>query len=127
FDNALEVDPAAIECFLCHSVIPSPHTIWKGVRALPAGHRAIWEAGQGLRIERYWDFPHPMGRRVSVVEAEELIECELERSVRARLIADVPVGGFLSGGVDSSLVMALAARHARSIDTFTIGFEERDF
>ncbi len=127
FDGALEVDPAAIECFLCHSFIPSPHTVWQGVRALPAGHRATWEAGRGLRIERYWDFPRPVPRRLSVAEAEEIVEGELERSVRARLIADVPVGGFLSGGVDSSLVMALAARHARSIDTFSIGFEERDF
>jgi asparagine synthase (glutamine-hydrolysing) len=123
----LEVDPAAIECFLSHSFIPSPHTIWKGVRALPPAHRATWTAESGFVEERYWDLPRPEGRDVSIAEAEERIELALDRSVRGRLIADVPVGGFLSGGVDSSLVMAIAARHARSIDTFSIGFSEADF
>jgi len=127
FDGELEVDPHAIECFLCHSFIPAPHTVWKGVRSLPPAHRALWQAGRALRVERYWDFPAPRRARISVAEAEERIEAALDRAVRERLVADVPVGGFLSGGVDSSLVMALAARHATAIDTFSIGFAERDF
>ncbi|MGH7286808.1 MAG: asparagine synthase (glutamine-hydrolyzing) [Myxococcota bacterium] len=127
FEGALEVEPAAIECFLCHSFIPAPHTVWKGVQALPPAHHAFWAPGRDLRVERYWDFPPPARREVSVAEAERATEVALERAVRERLVADVPVGGFLSGGVDSSLVMALAARHARAIDTFSIGFAERDF
>jgi asparagine synthase (glutamine-hydrolysing) len=126
-DGGLEVEAAALECFLSHSVIPAPHTIWQGVLALPPAHRMIFEPGRELRVERYWDFPRRSPQRMSVEEAEALVESELERSVRARLVADVPVGGFLSGGVDSSLVMALAARHAHSIDTFSIGFAEQDF
>ncbi len=126
-DGGLEVDPAALECFLSHSFIPAPHTVWQGVLALPPAHRALFEPGRELRIERYWDFPSRRPLRLTVEEAEARVEHELERSVRARLVADVPVGGFLSGGVDSSLVMALAARHARSIDTFSIGFAEQEF
>jgi asparagine synthase (glutamine-hydrolysing) len=123
----VEVDPRAIECFLSHSFIPHPHTIWKGAESLPPAHVAVLENGGELRIERYWDLPAPSGRRLSVPEAEERVEEQLERSVRARLIADVPVGGFLSGGVDSSLVMALAARHSPRIDTFSVGFAEQDY
>jgi asparagine synthase (glutamine-hydrolysing) len=128
FVNRLEVDPAAIECFLSHAFIPGPHTVFSGVRSLPPAHRALWSRDAGLRVERYWDFPVPTSRpRVRPEEAEAQIEEALERSVRARLVADVPVGGFLSGGVDSSLVMALAARHSHAIQTFSIGFAEQDF
>jgi len=128
FAYDLEPNLDAVDCFLCHAFIPSPHTVWRGVQSLPPAHYAELKLGEALHVERYWDFPD-VGARcgVSVREAEGLVEEALERSVRARLIADVPVGGFLSGGVDSSLVMALAARHSASLDTFSIGFAEEDF
>jgi asparagine synthase (glutamine-hydrolysing) len=125
--DELTVDAAAIDCYLTHSFIPSHHTAFRGVRALPPAHRATFRPGSRLRTERYWELPTESPRRVRVREAEDIVEHALDRSVKARLIADVPVGGFLSGGVDSSLVMALAARHSSAIDTFSIGFEEADF
>jgi asparagine synthase (glutamine-hydrolysing) len=123
-----EVDEGALACYLSHSFIPGPHTIWRGVRALPPAHRATWTRASGeWRVERYWDFPARPRRRVSVAEAEAEVEGALERSVRARLVADVPVGAFLSGGVDSSLVVALAARHHARINTYAVGFDEREW
>ncbi len=121
--DRLEVDPRAIECFLSHGFIPHPHTIWSGVESLPPGHIAVIEADSPLRIEPYWQLPDGPPRQIGVEAATDAVEEALERSVRRRLIADVPVGGFLSGGVDSSLVMALAAKHSPRIDTFSIGFE----
>ncbi|MCS5636545.1 MAG: asparagine synthase (glutamine-hydrolyzing), partial [Myxococcota bacterium] len=126
-DGDLEVEMSAVECFLSHSFIPHPHTVWKNVQALPPAHFAVIEGKSEPTIERYWDFPDAAPGTVPLGEAEERIEEGLERSVKARLIADVPVGGFLSGGVDSSLVMAIAARHSPSIDTFSVGFEEEEY
>ena len=126
-DGDLEVELSAIECFLSHSFIPHPHTVWKNVESLPPAHFAVIEGQAELRIDRYWNFPSEKPKPLALEDAEQLIEEELERSVKARLLADVPVGGFLSGGVDSSLVMAIAARHSPSIDTFSVGFEEAEF
>ena len=125
---ARELDPCALACYLSHSFIPGPHTIWRGVHALPAAHHASWDRRTGTwRVERWWDFPAGERRRVSVAEAEERVLDVMERSVRGRLVADVPVGAFLSGGVDSSLVVALAARHHPAISTFSVGYHEREF
>ena len=126
-DSDLQVEMSAIECFLSHSFIPHPHTVWKDVESLPPAHFAVIEGDSQTHIERYWNFPSGLPERISLREAEDSIEEGLERSVRARLQADVPVGGFLSGGVDSSLIMAVAARHSPSIDTFSVGFEEEEF
>ncbi len=123
----LEVELSAIDCFLSHGFIPHPHTIWKGVESLPPAHFAVIEGQSDPSIERYWDFPAHRPQRMALDEAEQLIEESLERSVKARLLADVPIGGFLSGGVDSSLIMAIAARHSPKIDTFSVGFEEEEF
>lgn len=125
-DGDLEIEADGLDCYLSHAFIPSPHTIWKGVVGLPPAHLALFDRA-GLRTERYWDFPSGPPERIGAAEAEARIEHALEQSVKARLVADVPVGGFLSGGVDSSLVMALAARHSQAIRTFSIGFEESDF
>jgi len=123
----LEVDPKAVDCFVSHSFIPHPHTIWKGTESLPPAHYGVMEGTGELSFHRYWDVPPAPAPRISVPDAEALVEEQLDRSVRARLVADVPVGGFLSGGVDSSLVMAIAARHSPHINTFSVGFEEQDF
>ena len=126
-NGELEVEMDAVECFLSHAFIPHPHTVWKGVESLPPAHFAVIEGRSEASLERYWNFPDKRPRRMALGEAEEVIEEGLERSVKARLIADVPIGGFLSGGVDSSLIMAIAARHSPSIDTFSVGFEEQAF
>jgi len=126
-NSDLSVELSAVDCFLSHGFIPHPHTIWKGVESLPPAHFAVIEGRSELSIERYWDFPARRPQRIALDEAEGLIEEGLDRSVKARLLADVPIGGFLSGGVDSSLVMAIAARHSPKIDTFSVGFEEEEF
>lgn len=127
FGADMAIDFAAVDCFFSHTFIPSPTTIWKSVEAFPPAHRVACDKTGNFRVERYWDFPDSPPKKVSINEAEALIETELEHSVKARLVADVPVGGFLSGGVDSSLVMALAAKNKSQIDTFSIGFKEAEY
>jgi asparagine synthase (glutamine-hydrolysing) len=119
----LPVDPDGIAAHLCDGFIPGPGTIWTGISQLPPAH-LLWATPEGAgRPVRYWSLPAEAPRRVGVREAESRVMTCIERSVRQRLIADVPVGGFLSGGVDSSLVMAVAARQRAAIHTFSIAYE----
>jgi asparagine synthase (glutamine-hydrolysing) len=122
-----EVDLDALEAFLAFNSVPAPYSIFQGTRKLPAGHLLVWEDG-GTRIQRY---ARPAPGEVRHEDASELAEelrARLRDSVRAHLIADVPVGVLLSGGVDSSLLAALAAQESgEAIHTFSIGFEERSF
>lgn len=123
----LEVNQEAMECYLSHGFIPHSHTIWQHVESLPPAHYGVMEGEGNLRVQPYWQFSGQPSRKASVAEAEEQLDEIIDRSVRRRLVADVPVGGFLSGGVDSSLVMARAAAHSPRVDTFSIGFEEAEF
>jgi asparagine synthase (glutamine-hydrolysing) len=122
-----EVDPDALEAFLAFNSVPAPYSIFRGTRKLPAGHLLVWEDG-AVRVERY---ARPAPGEVRDEDAAELAEelrARLRDSVRAHLIADVPVGVLLSGGVDSSLLAALAAQESgEAVHTFSIGFEERSF
>ena len=123
----LAVDPAAVACYLSHSFIPATHTIWRDVRVLPPAHTLVIVPGGSPQRRRYWDFPrslpHP-GRARQLVPAVENV---IEDSVTRCLDADVPVGVFLSGGVDSSLVAAMAARHRPRLPAFSLGFREQEF
>jgi len=121
-----EIDPDAVEAFLAFNSIPAPLTIYKSARKLPPGHYLVWHEGSDeVAIERYArelpaTTPRPAGPG-DVLEA-------LRDSVRAHLVSDVPVGVMLSGGVDSSVLAALAATESRDrIRTFSIGFEEQGF
>ena len=124
------VDPDALEAFLAFNSVPAPYSIFEGTRKLPAGHILVWENG-ATRIERFArPAPVPAAgvRDESASELAEELRARLRDSVRAHLIADVPVGVLLSGGVDSSLLAALAAQEAsEAVHTFSIGFEERSF
>jgi asparagine synthase (glutamine-hydrolysing) len=125
-----EVDLDAVEAFLAFNSIPAPLTIFRDARKLPAGHLLVWEGGEP-RLERYArPAPAPAGElreEPADALAAELRE-RLRDSVRAHLVADVPVGVFLSGGVDSSLLAALAAEAADGpLRTFSIGFAEASF
>src|SRR5215210_186793 len=125
-----EVDLDAIEAFLAFNSIPGPLTIFADVRKLLPGHVLVWEDGSA-RVERFArPAPAPVAevrREPEHVLAEELRE-RLSDSVRAHLVADVPVGVFLSGGIDSSLLAALAAQEvAGPLRTFSIGFAEASF
>ena len=125
-----EVDPDALEAFLAFNSVPAPYSIFRGTRKLPAGHVLVWEDGN-TRVERYArpaPVPTPEIRDEDPAELAEELRGRLRDSVRAHLIADVPVGVLLSGGVDSSLLAALAAQESdEAVHTFSIGFEERSF
>src|SRR6266568_2980123 len=125
---ARELDPEALVRYLAIEYVPAPRTIHRGVFKLPAGHLAVLDR-RGFRLRRYWELPAPLPAHEapSRAEAEGELLRRLEGAVARRLVADVPVGVFLSGGVDSSAVAALAARHARPLATFAIGFEESSF
>ncbi len=122
-----EIDPRAIDDFLTYQYIPHPRTIWKNVYKLPPGHFAIFQNGQ-LTTQRYWDFDPAYQADLSHAEATEKVRELLDDAVRIRLQSDVPLGAFLSGGIDSSLIVALAQQHsAQPIRTFSIGFPDKDF
>jgi asparagine synthase (glutamine-hydrolysing) len=124
------VDLDALEAFMAFNSIPAPYSIFRDIRKLPPGHLLVWENGE-VRISR---FARPAPASASDIRDEnedelaEELRGRLRDSVRAHLIADVPVGVLLSGGIDSALVTALAAEEsAEPVHTFSIGFEERSF
>jgi asparagine synthase (glutamine-hydrolysing) len=117
--------------FLAHALIPAPHSAIEGIYKLPAAHWLTVDAeGGSPKIHRYWRYtlePEESQKSESTLAAE-LLEI-LTRATRRRLVADVPLGIFLSGGLDSSTIAALAARDVqdRTLQTFTIGFKEPSF
>lgn len=121
-------DLRAIHHYLSMQYVPSPFTAFKGVHSLSPGHLAVCRPGERIKPMRYWDVPSPDAARPRAGDlAGELREL-LSRAVKRRLVADVPVGAFLSGGVDSSSVTALMAQEAGGrIKTFSIGFESAAF
>jgi asparagine synthase (glutamine-hydrolysing) len=123
-----EVDLDALEAFLAFNAIPAPLSIFREIRKLSPGHVLTWQAG-AIALERYAR-PGPLPARRDADEAELVEECRarLRDSVRAHLVADVPVGVLLSGGVDSGALAALAAEESRDpLRTFSIGFEDASF
>ena len=130
-DFASSINPAALRMYLDLGYVPTPFALHLGVQKLPPAHYLVADE-RGLRCVRYWDYRHlsPEPRWVERPEGELLDELDelVRRAVRARLLADVPVGAFLSGGVDSALVVAAMCREG--IDpprAFTIGFQERSY
>jgi asparagine synthase (glutamine-hydrolysing) len=123
-----ETDPAALDAYLTLGYVPEPLSVFRGVRKLEAGHRLLLERGR-VTTEPYWDFPAetddpPRGEEEYVEE----LRARLEESVRMMLVADVPLGAFLSGGVDSSTIVGLMSRATNApVKTFSIGFREDSF
>ncbi|TDI30562.1 MAG: asparagine synthase (glutamine-hydrolyzing) [Acidobacteria bacterium] len=118
----LEVDPQALDSFLALQYIPGPGTIYKEVKKLPPGHMLIIENGR-TRLEAYWEL-NPTTPPASFEEGCHLLRKALEQAISDRLMSDVPLGAFLSGGVDSSLIVAMMVKQSRlPVQTFTIGFE----
>ena len=122
-DVKRELDFTALDDFLTYLYVPAPGTIFKGISELPPGHRLEWRAGR-TRVERYWDVefqPENGNIEEFVMEIEET----LREAVGVRLVSDVPLGVFLSGGLDSSTVAALMAEQLSSpVQAFTLGFLE---
>ena len=127
------VDRDAIALLLRHTYIPAPHSVYDSVHKLPPASLYSWSAAEGERIETYWslaDVAEGAGRRpfADEAEADDALDEALTASVRSRLVSDVPLGAFLSGGIDSSLVVALMDRHHDGpVRTFTIGFADEQF
>ena len=121
------IDPAALDCYLAMGYVPGDRCIFQGFNKLPPAHALQFELRTGeARVWCYWKLPEleAAASNVSMDDATLLDELEflLEDSVRRQLVADVPVGVLLSGGVDSSLVTAMAVRASSRVQTFTIGF-----
>ena len=128
----LDVNHAAIDCYLHHLAVTSEHAIFHGIEKLRAAHYRIFERGPSGAVRshdvRYWKPNFHDKIHVSEAEAVERIDVALREAVRKRLVADVPLGAFLSGGVDSSLVVAMMSQvSAAPVKTFSVGFAEQDF
>lgn len=122
-----ERDDEALELYLQLQAVPAPWSIYKQIRKLPPAHYAIFNR-DGLRIEKYWDVDYREKLAFTEAEALEAFEEKLTEAVRLRMIADVPLGALLSGGVDSSVVVALMAKlSGMPVRTFSIGFQEEAF
>lgn len=124
---------AALRKYFAYGYIPAPHSLVEGISKLPGGHSLLYDiSGATLKVWKYWDFVLEPFEQTPInaeeVWAEELRSL-LDKAVQRRLMSDVPLGTFLSGGIDSSAVTAFAARHVDQdrLKTFSIGFEEASF
>jgi asparagine synthase (glutamine-hydrolysing) len=124
-----ELSLEALAAYLAYEYVPDPLSMIAGVVKLPPGHALTARPGGEPSIVRYWDVRFAPDPTVGEGEWRERVLQQLETSVRHRLIADVPVGFFLSGGVDSSAVVALASRtwSGRALKTFSLGFPEAGY
>ena len=123
-----DVDPEAIDAYLTHSCIPGPRSVFRGISKLQPGHY-LWFEKDRLSTAPYWELTFGTnGTPVREEEAVERVEELFRASVRRRLVSDVPVGAFLSGGLDSSAVVGMMAElQSEPVRTYTIGFEEAGF
>jgi asparagine synthase (glutamine-hydrolysing) len=122
-----ELDVEALSAYLAHEWVPAPRSMLKGVRKLPPGHRLIYARGEA-RVERWWDVRYAAVAEPEVeIQAAARLGAALDLAVRQHLLADVPLGVFLSGGLDSATVAAFARRHVSRLSTFSIGFDDRSF
>jgi len=111
--------------YLAYRYVPGPATLFAGIRKLPPATTAVWRRGT-LVETRYWSPPDREAHLAppSVAGAVEGFSQRLEEAVRLQMVADVPVGAFLSGGLDSSVIVGLMSRHCARVKTFSVGFEE---
>ncbi len=117
----------AIDEFMTYQYIPHPHTIYEHARKVPPGHTVVVSDGQ-LSVSRYWDVDLAHEIDITQSEASQQLQSLLNDSIQLRLRSDVPLGTFLSGGIDSSLIVALAQKQLdHPIKSFSIGFTEADF
>src|SRR5262249_157467 len=125
-----EVNLQAVSDFLSFGYVPDPATAFNGVNKLPPGHTLTFKDGL-LSVRRYWDFDYSSDsaqRRLPEEDYVEQLREMIAESVRVRLESDVPLGAFLSGGIDSSAVVAMMAREMRRpVKTFSIGFSDASF
>jgi asparagine synthase (glutamine-hydrolysing) len=125
-----ETSVEALDAYLTFGYVPDPLTIFRDVQKLPPGCHLTFKDGR-VRVEQYWDFPYEHEQQNparSEADCLEELRALLDEAVRLRLEADVPLGAFLSGGVDSSAVVGLMTRHmSQPVKTFSIGFHEDSY
>ena len=119
------VDPHALDAFLTYQAVPAPLSIFRGIQQLAPAHSLVFDVERGtLDIERYWDVTFAPKQRIRESDALDTIDAMARRSVKQRLRSDVPTGTLLSGGVDSSLITAIATEeNGAPIDAVTLGYE----
>lgn len=122
------IDPRALELYLTLNYIPAPYTIFRGIKKLEPGSYLLVEKGK-ISVEKYWDIISSGSEFYNfngdVTECSQQLFQTVEEAVKRRLIADVPLGAFLSGGIDSSIIVALMARNSNSpVRTFSIGYRD---
>jgi asparagine synthase (glutamine-hydrolysing) len=123
-----EINSAAIDSYLSWGYVPAPHTAFKNIFKLPPAHYLtldLKESDFAIRVERYWSLDYLPKTKLDEAQAIEGLREKLTEAVRLRMISDVPLGAFLSGGIDSSIVVGLMAQlSSQPVKTFSIGFEE---
>jgi asparagine synthase (glutamine-hydrolysing) len=121
------LNPTALDLYLTYGYIPHPHAAIEGIHKLPPAHYAVWHEGK-LTLERYWEPDWSLEVDHPVEEDTERLRSLLTDAVREQMVADVPLGAFLSGGIDSTIIVGLMQRLSdRPIKTFSIGFDEPAF
>jgi asparagine synthase (glutamine-hydrolysing) len=126
-DVPRDLDPDALDHYLSFLYTPRDGSIFKSVRKLPPGHVMTWHDGM-LEVEQYWQMPASESYSGSEADAVQDLRAVLTDAVRSHLVSDVPLGAFLSGGIDSSLVVGLMSQTSSArVKTFSIGFDEPAF
>ena len=126
-DVQREINPEALDAYFTLGYVPDPLTIFRNILKLPPGHYLNFKDGQ-TTVRQYWDFKFKAAQSQTEDDYLNQLRALLDESVRLRLISDVPLGAFLSGGIDSSTVVALMARHmGQPVKTFSIGFHEDSY
>jgi asparagine synthase (glutamine-hydrolysing) len=119
-----QLDPLALDHYLCYGYVPAPRTILQGARKLPPAHYAVWHDSH-LTVDRYWSPDWNAERNRPLDEDVDELRATLDEAVREQMVADVPLGAFLSGGIDSTIIVGLMQRaSSRPVKTFAIGFAD---
>jgi asparagine synthase (glutamine-hydrolysing) len=121
------VDLASVWDYLAYRYVPGPHTLFQGIRKLPPATAAIWHRGH-LQELRYWTppdkYPRGIGRSLPAKQTVAAFLSQLSEAVQLQMVSDVPFGAYLSGGLDSSMVVALMTRYCSKVKTFSVGFAD---
>ena len=126
-DIPRELDPTALDHYLALQYVPHPRTIFRGIHKLPPAHYALWQDGD-LKLYRYWELEYNREAPLTEAEYREKLRETLTEATRLRMISDVPLGAFLSGGIDSTITVGLMQQLAdQPVNTFSIGFPVAEF
>jgi asparagine synthase (glutamine-hydrolysing) len=127
YDIKKELDEVSLYTYLQLTYIPSPYSIFKNIRKVKQGTYLKIKKGN-VEVKTYYTIPEPhISREISYGEAQKKLVYLLNESVKSRLIADVPLGAFLSGGIDSSIIVAIASKYTDKLNTFSIGYKNEPF